>query len=270
MRRNLKMMIAITAIITGIMFFSACSKDESITPLSIDERGSVTNAVPTNTGTKFFGITPSNELVSSMTDSPTKVVSSVMITGLASNEKILAIDFQPSTALLFGVSSKSLIYTIDPNTGKAVPVSATSFKPALVGSAVGMDFDPKMDQMRIITDSNQNLLIDPTSGKVVNAEVSTAVASHSMNSIAYTTTGLLYGIDMLDGKLYVGKTTMNSFQPVGSTGVTIAGEGGFDISPDNTLALAVQDSKVYNINLKTGQAQFMGVMDKGLIGVAIK
>jgi hypothetical protein len=86
------------------------------------------------------------------------------ISGTAGGEQILSIDFRPLTGRLYGISA-SRLYTIDPFTAQAQLASVAAFPAPLVGNA-DMDFDPVSGLIRVITDTNQNLRIDPATGAV--------------------------------------------------------------------------------------------------------
>jgi hypothetical protein len=93
----------------------------------------------------------------------------------------------------------------------------------------------------------------------------------------------LYTIDFTEGKLFRQNPPNNGTQEeIGSLDVDVTGNGGFDISPDNNVALAVinggndegfdgngKKSNFYYINLLTGKAMPAGVTRRNIIGVAI-
>jgi len=295
MKRNFRLSGLLLTMFSGITLFQSCSKDETISP-QINERAdwatTDAQAGTSASGVTFYGLTTKNELVGFST-SPVEEKTAVTIAGLAEKERMMAIDFSSTTGGLYGISNKSLLYTIDPATGKAQAVSTTPISPAVYGSTVGFDFDPRTATFRVMTDNEQNVKIDPATGKVVGAEFSTSATDYSINSIAYmnnfnsSTAGTLFAIDAKEGTLYRGSSTFSSLQKVGSLGLTMTSEGGFDINRDNSLALAVlyghsttpvfsatddmsQDKyRLYNISLRTGQAQYMGVMSREVIGVAM-
>jgi hypothetical protein len=295
MKRNFRLIGLLLTMFSGITLFQSCSKDESIGP-QINERAdwatSDAQAGTSATDVTFYGLTSKNELVGFST-SPVEEKTSVPITGLADREQMMAIDFSSTTGGLYGISNMSLFYAIDPATGKAQAVSSEPISPAVYGSTVGFDFDPRTATFRVMTDAETNVKIDPATGKVVGAEWSTSAIDYSINGIAYmnnfnsSTTGTMFAVDTKDGMLYRGSSTFSSMQKVGSLGLTTSGEGGFDINRDNSLALAVlyghsttpvfsatddlsQDKyRLYNISLRTGQAQYMGVMSREVIGIAM-
>ena len=106
------------------------------------------------------------------------------------------------------------------------------------------------------------------------------------NSFVGAATTTLYDIDVASNKLYKQIPPNNgTLELVGSLGVEASGEGGFDISPDNSLAIAVlygrgyeegdmetspgNKHRFYYINLMTGEATNAGKTDREIIGIAI-
>jgi len=236
--RNFKISAQFLALLAGLLFFAGCQQDETVSPLdnvSIDMRGfSATGILP---GSVFYGISAVNELVVFTSGPPATEISSFPLKGLASGDTMLAIDFRPKTKQLYGVSSNSLIYLIDRNTGFAAPVSQIAFNPPINGNMVGFDFNPMDDRIRLVTDNDQNLRISPTSGQVVGVDKSINPEACSINSIAYSlspTGGLTSGgvtlndIDMATGNLYRQNHNFGTLTFVGSLGVTVLSEGGFD------------------------------------------
>jgi hypothetical protein len=181
------------------------------------------------------------------------------------------------------------LYIIDPNTGLVQPVSPTPFSPAIAGNYVGFDFDPREDRIRLVTDKDQNLRINPTTGVVTNQDLPLNPLVPSINSIAYSPTTFslsassLFDIDIAEGMLYRQNPIAGTLTPVGSLGITVSGEGGFDISRNSTALAVLYASgrgvgggsidadpayRLYSINLKSGGATSFGKV-KNLIGIAI-
>lgn len=208
------------------------------------------------------------------------VLSGVTITGLQAGETIMAIDFRPATGQLYGLGSTSRLYVINHMTGKASAVSATPFTPAISGTEVGFDFNPTVDRIRLVTSSGQNLRLNPETGAVVATDMNINPGSPSIVSVAYTNSmagasaTTLYDIDVQSGKLYKQDPPNNgALVEVGSIDIDFSGEGGFDISADNSVALAslVVGGKqaLYQIDLDNGYGTNLGYFANGVIGIAI-
>jgi hypothetical protein len=290
--RNLKFIGQLLAFVAGLLFFVGCQQ-ETVAPsddLSIDERYKALVGQSPNVG--FYGVGPANELYFYHSGPPVTLFSQTTITGLRdSGEVIVAIDVRPKTGQLFGVSNMSNIYWIRTNVhleshvpmAQAFPVAVDPFKPAIEGTMVGFDFEATSDQIRLVTDTGQNLVIDPNTGQVTLVDVPLGVHGSTvmLNSAAvhtspYSTIGsTTYSIDAFAGNLYKQSTTQDNITLVGSTGLTISGDGGFDITQkgvglavmNTTDATGVQDYRLYNINLKTGAATSLGTVSP-MIGIA--
>jgi hypothetical protein len=143
---------------------------------------------------------------------------SVAITGLQAGESVLAIDLRPATGQLYGLGSTSRLYTINPTTGTATQVgSAGAF--TLAGTAFGFDFNPVVDRIRVVSDADQNIRLNPNDGTLTATDVNLAYATGDPNqgvnpnvvALAYTNnfsgaaSTTLFGIDSsLDIALLLG------------------------------------------------------------------
>ncbi|MDQ3017362.1 MAG: DUF4394 domain-containing protein [Bacteroidota bacterium] len=284
----------VMSLMMGLFLFTGCEKDELISPLS---KGNVdvdiNHAPKPPKGTFFYALSSSNELIGYTSGNPLKEESAISILGLASGESMLAIDFRPATGQLYGVSSNSRLYIINTTSGATTPVGTSSFSPAINGTMVGFDFNPTVDRIRLVTNNEQNLRLNPESGAVVatdgnlNPGDRTVVAVAYTNSFAGTATTTLYDIDLSDDMLYKQTPPNNgTLEAVGPLGLFATGEGGFDISPDNSVAIAVlfgrddddenqeefsngNKTRFYYINLQTGEATNAGKPDRDIVGIAI-
>lgn len=194
--------------------------------------------------------------------------SQVAVTGLiSSTEKLLSIDFRPATGELYAVSNASIIYIIDATTGKARAVTNTAFTPALAGDVVSLDFNPVVDRIRIVTNTGQNLRLNPETGLVVATDG--AINNTNINGVAYTNnfagaeTTTLYDIDFAAKVLYKQDPPNNgTLVKVGDLQVDLGTNVSFDISADGKNALAIGKTatqhNLYTINLATGLAELVG------------
>jgi hypothetical protein len=245
---------------------------------------------------RFFGLADNNNLVAFNSDRLDKSVS-IGVTGLAAGETLKGIDFRSATGKLLGLSSANKLYTIDLSSGAATAVSSTPFTPALTGTTVGFDFNPTVDRIRVVSDADENLRINPDTGVVVDTDLLTpgtqldtalSYASGDVNfgqnpnvdTAAYTnnfagaTSTSLYGIDttlntlVLQGSAGGSPTSPNtgSLTTVGALGFDIAANAGFDIFTDAGLtntAYVTSGSTLYSVNLTTGQATNVGTVSTG-------
>jgi hypothetical protein len=253
----------------SLSFLTACHRDVLVVPDVVNK--------PTM---EFYGLTADNMLIRYNSNNVSAVLGKVAISGLQTGEKIMAIDFRPATGQLYGLGSGSRLYVINPSTGAASAVGAAAFTPALSGTMAGFDFNPTVDRIRVVTSSGQNLRLNPETGTVaatdamLNPGTPSVVGAAYSNSVAGASTTVLYDIDITAGKLYKQMPPNDGvLVEVGPLGVSNTGECGFDISPDNGVALAtfMNDGYIalHQIDLATGKASFLGYPLEKIIGIAI-
>lgn len=232
-----------------------------------------------------YAVTAANNLISFNTVTPSAILRTVPITGLPQGETISGLDFRPRTGQLYGVSSASRVYTINTTTGAATATGA-AFTPALSGGRIGVDFNPVPDRIRVVTDAEQNLRLNPDTGAVAGTDTPLVFAAGDANananpnvvSVAYTnnfnaaTSTTLFGIDSgLDILVRQGSAGGAPVSPntgqlstIGALGVNTTDQVGFDISAPGDVALASltpqgqTTSSLYSINLTTGAATLVG------------
>lgn len=235
----------------------------------------------------IYGVTTSQTLVTWNSSAPGAILSGVAISGMQSNESIRGIDFRPATGQLYALGSFSNLYTINTTSGAATPVGSGPFTPGLNGSVFGFDFNPTIDRIRVVSDANQNLVLNPNTGAVQLAATALAYGAGDPNSgvdpnivgSAYdnnfngATTSQLYGIDTGLDILVKQANNTGVLTTVGSLGGDITTLVGFDISgATGTAYAASQDasqsiSMFWSINLATGAATPLGQIGGGsLIG----
>lgn len=232
----------------------------------------------------FYALTDGNQLLKLATNAPSSPMATVNISGLISGDRIMAIDFRPATGQLYGVSSMSRVYMINPITGAARAVGTAALSPGLSGDAFGFDFNPTVDRIRVVSNNGQNLRLNPETGGVaavdgnINGAPGASISGSAYtNNFAGATTTTLYSIDPVNDKLYIQNPPNNGTQvAVGDLGVDIIGTSGFDIGPTGEAIAALgrsgSGSELFEINLSTGQAtklgDFLG-LGVSIIGLAI-
>lgn len=230
----------------------------------------------------IIGLTGDNKLVLFSGDNPGSFTKTVSINGLESAEKIISIDFRPATGELYGLSNASRLLIINYDNGNARAISTTAFTPAITGTSAAIDFNPTVDRLRLVSTLGQNLRLNPETGLVVFTDGNiNGPAGASISAVAYTnsmagaTTTTLFDIDFANGVLYKQDPPNNgTLVMVGSLGIKATGAAGFDISPDNTHALAVAANNAtttnfYTIDLATGKAKKIRTLPAVILDIAI-
>lgn len=214
-----------------------------------------------------FAVDGSNNLLIFNPMNPMPV--SRAITGLQTGEMILGIDFRPATGQLFALGSSSRLYILNTSNGMAAAVGGAAFSTPLAGSDFGFDFNPLVDRIRVVSNTGQNLRLNPNDGTLVavdgplNPGTPVATASAYTNNFVGASTTILYNIDTKAGD--VARLTQqippnNGTQiPVGILGFEVANANGFDIGGMSNMAYALLrntsgQTKIYSVNLNTGAA----------------
>ena len=179
----------------------------------------------------LVALTGTNRLVSFESDA-IATTTSIAVTGLRNNGKLVGIDTRPADGLIYGVTNKDDIYTIDPDSGEATFVSKldTSFNS---GKVSGFDFNPAADRLRLVGEDEQNLRVNVETG-MVESDVSLAytggdrdprvTAAAYTNAIAGAGSTQLYDIDTGNDTLVLQDPANDgTLVAVGSLGVDFAG-----------------------------------------------
>lgn len=236
------------------------------------------------------------------------------IVGLTAGEVLVGIDGRPATGQLFGLgvndtANTATLYLLDPQSGAATAVgtpstiafvSAAGAPVDLPAASVGygVDFNPTVDRVRVVTASGLNFRLNPVNGAAVDADTtaaginpdgpisgasSTVDATAYTNSYAGTTRTTQYTLDSTSNRLFIQNPPNNGVQTTPLT-VTLnaatldfTAANGFDIPPtvavttSNTVAtgggyaaLTVGNvSGLYRIDLATGNALLLGTLGDG-------
>jgi hypothetical protein len=216
----------------------------------------------TTTPSTVFGLNASNQIVRFNTTTPGTVTVVATITGLQSGETILATDFRPATGQLFALGSSSRLYTINLVTGAATQVGAAGAF-TLSGTEFGFDFNPAVDRIRVISNTGQNLRLNPNDGTAIvdgtlNPATTGATGAAYNNNFAGTTTTTLFVIDTVADALFrQDPPNAGTLVRIGALGVDASGPVTFDIDANGTaFATFVVGgvTRLYTINLATGAA----------------
>ena len=242
----------------------------------------------------IYAIDDQNNLFTFDNAAPQNITGGAFLTGLKPNEHLINIDFRPGGAIpgtLYGIGSSYQVYTINAGTGLCTPVGV-GFGP-IAGNAFGMDFNPAADRIRLISDVDTSIRIDPTTGLLAGTDTPVAYKAgdvnvgknpnivgagytNSVNPAPATTT--LYGIDSntnslvriggVDGGAPEGSPNAGLLTTIGLLGEDFNNLAGFDISANNvgfaSLLVGSNSSALYGINLATGATTPFGQIIGGV------
>lgn len=179
----------------------------------------------------------------------TKVIGT--LTGLESNETLVGIDYRspfkdaggvsnnvPVEGTLYGLGNLGGLYSINPST--AVATKKAQISVALAGTAFGIDFNPTVDRLRVVSNTGQNLRVNVDTGAALvdGGLVSGGTTATGVAAAAYTnvdsdpaTGTTLFDIDVNSDQLLV-QNPPNDGVLVGigaPLGIDATGPVGFDL-----------------------------------------
>jgi len=229
----------------------------------------------------IYALTTTNGLLRFDSATPGTLQSSVGITGLQTGEELVGFDLRPATGQLFGLSTTRM-YSINPTTGVATQVGSTGAF-TLSGAAFGVDFNPTVDRLRVVSNTGQNLRLNPNDGTLagtdtpLNPGTPSVVGAAYTNSFAGATTTTLFDIDSVADNLVtqgglngVPSPNLGQLFPIGPLNFNTSDLVGFDISGLSGIAYASltaptgTTSSLYTINLNTGAAALVGTIGGGV------
>ena len=249
-----------------------------------------------------LALTASGELLRFNAGQPRRVQSSVPVKGLRPGDSLVGIDFRVAKGVLFAVGRMGQVYTLDSASGQLTAVGSGTPSVALLGQRFGVDFNPALDRIRVVSDTGQNLRFHPDTGAQIDFDPATpgpqadpdlrfapgdAQQGHrpQVVSAAYTyntrdeklTTnyvldarlGTLAMQGSLEGAMPVESPNLGVLRTVGPLGTGPLTDASFDISDVRNTALAVvrtpqhPRARLFRLDLATGQATAVGTVGQG-------
>lgn len=239
----------------------------------------------------IIGLTSDQRLICFSDNSPAGAGEIGEISGLSGDTRLVGIDYRPATGELYGLGDRGGLYVLD--TRDAGATFKSQLNVALSGASFGIDFNPVVDRLRIVSDTGQNLRVNVTDGTTTTdttLAITTPETATGITGVAYTnndgdanTGTTLYGIDTrLDQLVIQAPPNTGTINPTGKLTVDTTAAVGFDIY-SRTLGGSTSDveayatltadgrSRLYRINLFTGRATARGQFKARdqVIGIAI-
>ncbi|HYF49650.1 MAG TPA: DUF4394 domain-containing protein, partial [Planctomycetota bacterium] len=169
----------------------------------------------------------------------------------------------------------------DPGTGVATFVGGPITPTPTIAATFGLDFNPVPDRIRFVSDLEQNLRLNPDTGALAatdtNADYVTGdvndVANPNIVDVAYTnnvagaTSTVLYAIDSTQNVLArFADPNAGTMNTVGTfTTITTAVDTGFDIAPNGTAYLSLNNGSLFTVNLTNAQTTQIGTIAGGTV-----
>jgi hypothetical protein len=225
----------------------------------------------------LIATTDQNQLLRFNARNPDRMRDIQAITGLPAGVTLKGIDFRPATGDLYGVGSDSVVYRVNPKTGIAV-AEGPAFTPALRGKSFGVDFNPTVDKIRVVSDDRQNLRLNVDEGTVLNMDadlnpgmpmVVGAGYTNSSFSATRPATTALYVVDAASDMLFKQNPPNNGTLTEGKRlGIDVGANANFDIAGDDNMGFLTNSSKsrgtkLYTVDVNTGDTQSLGRVGGG-------
>ncbi len=246
-------------------------------------------------------VTTSNQLIRFNAGQPGRILSKVALTGLQPSESVLGIDFRIVKGQLYALGSTGRLYRVDATSGAATAVGAP-IAMALSGDEFGVDFNPTVDRVRVVSNSGLSLRLHPDTGAQVDGNAAlegmqsdgtlayvagdvNAGKTPSVTAAAYTynktnekittnyvidaATGALVMQGSMEGATPVVSPNTGQLRTVGALGAGTFKTAAFDITDVSGAAFAAltdsaaKESRWVEIDLTTGAARTLGVIGGG-------
>ena len=232
------------------------------------------------------GLTADGRLISFESDRPGRAKTRGRIRGLQTDTRLVGIDYRPASGNdgdegdLYGLGDRGGVYVINDRNGQAALRSRLNV--ALEGTSFGVDFNPTVDRLRVISDTGQNLRVNVDDGStLVDGRLSypgpPPVMAGGVTGAAYTnndadpnTATTLYDIDsMLDQTAIQSPANSGQLAATGKLGVdtspTVGSDiystvrGGTTVRVQGFASLTVGgQSGFYSVKLFSGRASWQG------------
>jgi Domain of unknown function (DUF4394) len=239
-------------------------------------------------GRVLFATDSGGNLLCFKAGSPRKVTSKP-ISGLPVGVSLEGIDFRPATGDLYALGSDRVVYRLNPKTAIAVAEGPAfeSAPAALLGDRIGFDFNPTVDKIRVTSDADDNLRLNPDEGSLLSNDtrltpmgvtvVGSAYANSSFTAFATRpATTELYALDIASrpDTLWIQRPanagTLISPLPLN---VDLGADAGFDIAgADNVGYVAGTQSsrdgaELWIVDLATGKSRSLGEIGKRPVAI---
>jgi hypothetical protein len=226
----------------------------------------------------LYATTDQNLLLQFNERSPERLKDVQVISGLPGGVTLRGIDFRPATGDLYGVGSDSVVYRVNPQTGIAV-AEGPAFTPALRGTSFGVDFNPTVDKIRVVSDAAQNLRLNVDEGPLLSADKDLNPGTPQVVAAGYTNSSFtatkpaatqLFVVDAARDQLLLQNPPNDGTLAMPKRlGVDVGVQTGFDIAgADNTGYLATstprsRGSNLYRVDVTTGKTRQLGRIGGG-------
>jgi hypothetical protein len=218
-----------------------------------------------------------------------QLVAAKPITGLPAGVSVKGIDFRPATGDLSGLGSDKVVYRINPRTAIALAEGPAfeSVPTALRGDRIGFDFNPTVDRIRVTSDADDNLRLNPDTGALAASDRALTPADVTVVGSAYTnssfaafanrpTATMLFAYDVAASpdRLWLQQpandgTLMNP----ASVGLDLGTDVGFDIAGAANAGYVAgtrggrSGAELFQLDVASGETRRLGRIGNGSLAI---
>lgn len=249
----------------------------------------------TNGPERVYALTAAEDLLRFDGDRPGEVTRQ-RITGLREGDSLVGIDFRAANGRLYGLGERGGVYVVDESSATARRIStlrtADGDRVDLRGGDFGIDFNPTVDRLRVVSDEDQNLRVNVETGETTvdpDIRYNSRRTDANTTAVAYTnsrpgafggSTRLFYAEANRDVLATSDDPNAGVISPVGRFGFAVEEMAGLDVVTRGSANAAYAALKpegssgagFYNVDRSTGEARRIGTIAEGramVEGIAI-
>lgn len=256
----------------------------------------------------LLALTTDGNLVRVYATNPWEVRAAMQLRGLPVGDMLVGMDFRVAKGLLYVLGRTGQLYTLDVNTAVLTPLGQGRLQVPLRGVRFGVDFNPALDRLRVVSDLGLNVRLHPDTGALVDFDAASAGVQadpdvryadgdvqhgHAPQLVAAAYTYNLkndklttnFAIDQRLGTLViqgskegvepVESPNLGVLRTVGELGTGPVTDAAFDIADvGNTPLLALRTqadprTRLYRVDLSNGKATLLGTLGTGVALVGL-
>ena len=213
------------------------------------------------------------------------LVSSKQITGLPMGVSLKGIDFRPATGDLYALGSDKVVYRVNLSTAIAVAEGPAfeSMATALNGDKIGFDFNPTVDKIRVTSDADDNIRLDPDPGSLLSTDTKLTPVDVTVVGSAYTNSSFAAFVNRPAATMLFAYDTSGSrdriwlqnpanagtlMNPL-SLDLDLGSDVGFDIAGAENKGYVAgarsgrDDARLYTVDVTSGKTRQLGRIGRG-------
>ena len=207
------------------------------------------------------------------------------ITGLPSGVVLKGIDFRPATGDLYALGSDKIVYRVNPQTAIAVAEGPAfeTMATALTGDRIGFDFNPTVDKIRVTSDADDNIRLDPDPGSLLSTDTKLTPADVTVVGSAYTNssfaafatrpaTTMLFAYDVSSSRDRVwlqNPANAGTLMMPKQLDIALGSDLGFDIAGADNVGYVAgtrdgrSGAELYRVDVTSGDTKRLGRIGRG-------